>query len=704
MTLRLRTYVALVVLSSMPLACGDGSPTEELDTTERSGPTSYRFIAVLGPPLPPGPLPTCDSLAPSGWSGAPLFTASGVPAIFGRYCKYEGPNASPPTIPGAVRIDRDFDIVVPQATPTQALSQLQSDRALQAWGAMPTGMASGIHKGPYVAIIDTADSTAIGAQAPSYSATTPQQHGIIMRTVIGAIRCPSGGNDCLARMFSVQAFPYDDVGSLESGNPGYRGSLGSLAVAIVEGWDQWKTYGDGSGLINSMSLGWDPSFSWIPSETDASTDEPDTSTDELDASNDGSWGNGEPWDLPQVDSPLDLIANPSSSVPATVQAVYAALTLAACDGVLSLAAAGNDRGLRCEQQGPLAPAAWESHIVPIDECQALELDTSGFEEGPLVYAVGGLDAKDRPIANALSQSMPTRALYAHQVVVPVGGGDYSEPLTGTSLATAAEAGIAAERWAQSPSDSAHDVMTALDASGLPIGNLSADWGPSQGLPVRRIDAHSALDGGPGADVYLPRTQTLLAGLGPSLGAATTTVQATTVPPLGTAQNPTALHGAAPGTHCGSQSIFAPLGASGALPSRQPLDDELRPQPHVPICPNCPTYKTVTQTSYHYYSLSLQLNALVVGNNTISDVRVAFTDPTSGDSVEFSLGLTPTTNVVVPLDQYSISGLSCLPPNNTTPTNVSAWLQCHPDVTAARVAVLLGGPNPQVVTNVVDVLP
>lgn len=693
MTLRLRTYVALVVLSSVSLACGDGPPMEELDTTERSGPGSFRFIAVFATP----PALGCDSLEPPGWTGAALFPASGVPAIFGRYCKYEGPNASPPTIPGAVRIDRDFDIVVPQATPTQALSQLQSDRALQAWGAMPTGMVSGIDGGPYVAIIDTADSTAIGDPPPGYSAATPQQHGIIMRTVIGAIRCPLGGDYCLARMFSVQAFPYDDVGSLESGNPGYRGSLGSLAVAIVEGWDQWKTYGDGSGLINSMSLGWDPSFSWTPSETDASTDE-------LDASTDGSWGNGEPWDLPQVDSPLDLIANPSSSVPATVQAVYAALTLAACDGVLSLAAAGNDRGLRCEQQGPLAPAVWESQIVSIDECQALGLDPPGFQAGPLVYAVGGLDAKDQPIANTLSQSMPTRALYAHQVVVPVGGGNYSEPLTGTSLATAAMAGTAAGRWAQSPSDSPHDVMTALDASGSSIGNLLADWGPSQGLPVLRIDAHSALGAGPGADVYMPRDPLLLDGMRPSLGTATTTVQATTVPPPGTAQNQMALHGADPGTHCASQSIFAPQGASGALPPRQPLDDELRPQPHVPICPNCPTYKTVTQTNYHYYSLSLQLNALVVGNNTISDVRVAFTDPTSGDSVEFSLGFTPTTNVVVPLDQYSISGLSCLPYNNTTPTNVSAWLQCHPNVTAARVAVLLGGPNPQVVTNVVDVLP
>lgn len=681
MTLRLRTYAALLMLSSMPLACGDGSPIEELDTTERSGPASFRFIAVLDPQF--SPLPTCDAIAQSmqpGWSGAPLFPAPGVPAIFARYCTLEGPDPAPDyaTIPQEVlRIDRDFDIVVPQATPTQVLSQLQYDRALQAWGAMPTVTASGYPEGaPYVAIIDTADSTAIGALPPSYAmATPPQRHGIIMRKVIGAIRCPLGGDDCLARMFSVQAFPYDDMGSLESGNPGYRGSLGSLAVAIVEGWDHWKMHGDGSRLINSMSLGWDRSFS------------------------DLSWGDGEPWDLPQGANPLDLIANPSSSVPAPVQAVYATLTLAACDGVLSLAAAGNDRGLRCEQQGPLAPAAWESYDVSLTECQALGFDTSGFEEGPLVYAVGGLDAQDQPIANTLSQSMPTRALYAHQVVVPVGGGSYSDPLTGTSLATAAMAGISAGRWAQSPTDSAHDVMAALDASGSPIGNLLSAWGP-QGYPVRRIDAHSALDTGPGADVYLPRTQTLLDSLRPYLGAATTTVQATTVPPPGTVQNPMTLHGVAPGTSCASQSIYAPQGASGALPPRQPLDDELRPQPHVPICPNCPIYKT----GINQYSLWLQPNLLVVGGNPILDVRVAFTDPTNGDNLEFSLGFIPTTNVEVLLAQYSISvsGVSC---SNGAPTTVGQWLLCHPNVTAARVGVLLGGPNPpQVVTNVVDVLP
>ena len=220
--------------------------------------------------------------------------------------------------------------------------------------------------------------------------------GFVMRDVIGATRCPSGDGGCLARMFFVQAFPYDAAGLAGTGNTGYRGSLGSLAVAIVEGWDHWKTFGDGSRLVNSMSLGWDRSFSGIPSEPEEITDDWETSTDDPNASIEETWGDGEPWDLPQVASPLDLIASPSSSVPAPVQAVYAALTLAACDGVLSLAAAGNDRGLRCEQQGPLGPAAWESHTVSIAECQALGLDTSGFEEGPLVYAVGGLDAKDRP--------------------------------------------------------------------------------------------------------------------------------------------------------------------------------------------------------------------------------------------------------------------------------------------------------------------
>lgn len=657
-----------------------------------------RYVALMKAGRP------CAKLL--GWSTKPLFLltddavaawgarekgidAIDMPAPLRRFCVHAwqgaGAPAAAPAVAGAVRVDPDLDVVVPQAIGTK-LHAARARRTLEALGALPlpahgTSPYDREEGLPYVAIVDTADSQPPGAALPSYStAAARHQHGVLMALLVESVRCLHREPRCISRQFFAQAFPYDakHVEPLPSG--GQRGSLGSLASAIGEAVARWRTQPDAksSPLVINLSLGWDLRHGGA---------------------------------LPLEHHALLDLDNPNPDVPATVQAVHHALTWAACEGALSLAAAGNARGSLCEEQGTMAPAAWEGLPAPsLEACALLGVEVDGGRApARLAYGAAGLDGADQPIANSRLGSMPARGLYAMRAVATADGGTYTQAWTGTSVATAALSAIAAQAWGYRPTEPASRLVDLVDGSGTPRP-LDARWqsqATSPAASIRRIDAHAALDAiAPADNPYAARPSGPALVLALASGVSTQLYPATSSAAV--ALTPTA-HDAA---NCGSLSVEtfgapdgtgSPAQGSTAAPV---LADETRPQPHVPICPNCPVVRktssgatlgstTILASLAVEYTLYVEIDPQYTSIATVDRPALSFYDAASSTTLAVSLGpILLSTPTAIALHGYTL-------PSGIT---VAEWLEAHPSVTAGRLTVQVDdGNGPRVVTEVVDVV-
>ncbi|MEZ4295840.1 MAG: hypothetical protein R3B70_12760 [Polyangiaceae bacterium] len=175
-----------------------------------------------------------------------------------------------------------------------------------------------------------------------------------------------------------------------------------------------------------------------------------------------------------------------------------ALHFASCHGALVIAAAGVDPGYKDTPSGPMLPAAWETVPAPSDEAcerwfgkEAIAgRGAAKTSYAPLVHGGGGADERDHPIAGTRARSLPRlvapAALSAAFPEDPEDGGyarlcargedvskafvcDRTSVRTGTSVAAAVTAGVAAVVWAHHPKWSGHDVMAALYSGGMSLG-------------------------------------------------------------------------------------------------------------------------------------------------------------------------------------------------------------------------------------------
>jgi hypothetical protein len=679
------------------LASEDDAPTAIAQTVR------LRYVALMNAGAPCAPL--------RGWSPERLFRftsgaaeawtafeAGGgkMPAPLERFCVYTwtgaGQPLAPPAVPDSVRVDPDPDVIVPQADPATTLAAARSAALLQALGAapgpLPTVSPYTREEGlPYVAVVDTADSRAPGPTTlPAYASAPPRlQHGLTMGALIQAVRCPHGQAQCTSRQFFAQAFPFDatHVEPLPSG--GQRGSLGSLAAALGESVARWKARPDASSssLVINMSLGWDLEHGGV---------------------------------LPASHGDLLNVAAPDPTVPATVQAVHGALAWAACEGALSIAAAGNTDGALCERRDPVAPAAWEG-LPELDATACARLGVTlapGQTPAKLAHGAGGLDASHRPVANGRLGSMPSRALYAHQATVAVDGGSATtQPWTGTSVASAALSAIAAQVWSHRPSDRASSVLATIDAHGASV-SLAPEWlSPNAASPssIHRVDAHTVL-----AAIDPANNPYAIAQAGSAVSLALRDLVGSRLQapnPLGAVALVASKH--VEGT-CGAlpvQTFVAPgtTGTTG-LPATSHLTDETRPQPHVPICPNCPVLRktasgttsgsgstTALATATAEYTLHAEIDGSYA-SATVDRPVLSFYDAAGGTTVSMALGsISLSTPVEIELHRYSL-------PSGET---VAAWLEGHTAVLSGRLSVQVdddgpSGPNvPRTMSQVVDVV-
>lgn len=230
---------------------------------------------------------------------------------------------------------------------------------------------------------------------------------------------------------------------------GFVGSFVDLAEAIQREVATWESEDKGKGLrlVLNLSVGWD----------------------------------GERFGGLSEKRVCDLPAGP--------RAVYLALEFANRQGALIFAAAGNSHSGPHATGGPLLPAAWEKGNLEESAC--------GARLGrPLLYAVGGLQGNDTPIANARRGGMPELAAYADHVALTDSKGTRTSTYTGTSVATAVVASIASGLWHRlGPDPDAKDVVRQLP--GVPL-KYSPDFrwrsAEQEGM-VRRITLCDGSDAG-----------------------------------------------------------------------------------------------------------------------------------------------------------------------------------------------------------------
>ena len=285
------------------------------------------------------------------------------------------------------------------------------------------------------------------------------QHGEFMGDIVRDIVCADPPDpDCEQAIRFHIAMPREEHEQADWDRGGNFGTMGDFAMSVVAAVGHWREarLNDPDApqrLIISASLGW----------------------------------------VPEAPVTSDPNRGP-------VRALEEALYFAACNGAIVLAAAGNTSDAACgeDEVDPLAPATYELVQAP-SETWCLQqgywaIDTFNYPvfgyERPLVYAIGGLDGQDRPIANARPKGMPALAAYAANATVETANG-FTTPLTGTSVSTAVVAGIASLVWSYAP-ELTPDEMMHLIASTAYETELSANFDFWQSPRVRRASVCAAL--------------------------------------------------------------------------------------------------------------------------------------------------------------------------------------------------------------------
>jgi hypothetical protein len=378
-----------------------------------------------------------------------------------------------------------------------------------------------------VAVLDTV----------SREGTKPvNEHGVVMGEIIAEIACPDGDSSCSNTIRHHQAMPRHANKSADWARGGDFGTMGDLATAIVAAVGHWRMAqlddrDAAKRLVINASLGWVPDAS-------ASTNAPE-------------------------------------------RALERALEFAACNGALVIAAAGNipDPACAAGDSGPLAPATYQLVEAP-DAAECARLGYAAIEDSmlpvfgesrPLVYAAGGLDGHDRPILNGRPEAMPPLAVYAAHASVEAGG-DYTTPLTGTSVSAAVVSATASLVWSYAPELTPNQVMQLIYDSGVDIGQ-QADFGfAGAAATVHRVSvcaAMSELCSGRNSSVC-PELDCLDSHVPPDgyLGGFAAALNAAIADP--------------------SNQVRTFIGPAGTDPVCEPRawNEQVKPQPEHPLCPAC----------------------------------------------------------------------------------------------------------------------
>lgn len=453
----------------------------------------------------------------TGWTVTQLFP--GAPAPLSDLCAYaRNPFDRPDELTGIDDLGEDCPVAVPQALASfdaAVAGSLRGSLRAQVGTVDTVGLKPpGEDATPVrVVVVDTAPDALLTAPiVPGLD-----RHGDTLAGLISDIACGSAG--CTADVDTALGLPWlDKVTWTPEG--GHVGRLSDVAKAI------WRAFQAAEGarerLILNLSLGWEdaPGFA-------------------------------------------DCVDDPAAMMP-PARAVFQILQHLACQGVLVVAAAGNDAGGPEPPRGMVCPARWEAQ--PLGATCGVPADT------PMVHAVGGVDYAGRPIVVTRPRGRPRLAATALGGVGWAGSAA-PPPLTGTSVAAAVVSGVSAAVWAQRPALSGAQVISALYESGLPVGPADVcPAGQPSGCEAHRVSLCNAV---------------LHVGVG--LDCAAAPDQPTSTPSLDPAAL-AALSLTLASLPANASVVAAPVSDPSLLPRWSApgpaLSGAAFPQPVVPVCPSC----------------------------------------------------------------------------------------------------------------------
>lgn len=468
-----------IIKHGLLLLCVAGC-AESLEADLSSADTGLSAGRLAPPPPPPAvdaPLALADAEMVDRWiyHGPPggacptptgayhtskLFGAGAPPGLNG-FCVYEsnvaGGGGSCPLASGVCdpdAISPDLMVVLPASVTTQeVIADKMRLRFLQQMGLVPGVIPSRSGRLPArIGLFDASPDSGPGGATGS-STDLAVLHGYNLANIINTQPKDSTGASLIEPFANLALqLELDGSGNVVA-DPAHGGSFGSisfLAAAVHQEVNLWKPSRGQRGLVLNLSVGWDPEWG----------------------------GDGD---------------DPSDWTPA-IQALYASLEYAKCEGTLAFAAAGNKIGGPTSDDYPLYPAGWGVLGFDVSVCPAYGVGypVAYLNDTPLVYAVGGLDDGNHPLVNSRSDSMPRLAAYGDHATVTDVYGALTDPMTGTSVSTALVSTAAAAVWANRPGMTSVAVANALYDSGVTVANEDPFWCGGGCEPVRRIDVCQAV--------------------------------------------------------------------------------------------------------------------------------------------------------------------------------------------------------------------
>lgn len=451
-----------LLLTSTALACGAESEIDEPEVRVRAAltPTQSRAkvcdlsnqVVAFNEPS------SCGDVG--AWEGNPIFGGPGQPVApegLRGYCTYTHPGNATPNhvvalsnglgggVPGPAPFEIGTDCRAVETQNSAIADEIGED--LEDFFGWLSGRfdPQQINVAPpivvHTAVVDT------------YPSTTPigpnSSHGPVVASIVESFLCPTGVG-CTHLVRNYLGLPRTNDGP-DYVKGGLVGLQSDLAKGIYEALVEDQQLGTDRLVIN-LSVAWE-------------------------AEEFGGMG----------------LANMTPAA----RSVYDVIRVASCRGALTIAAAGNESSLSCTGE-PMAPGRWEMIDAPNEaQCNQLGIASPIIDDGaytPLVYAVGGLFGANKAMASSRDAGMPRlAAASSHAVARPLSPGlDGVAIRSGTSIGTAVASATASMVWGYAPYLTRPEVMERLYQSGQPVGDLTADFGPSGPTDVHRIDACAAV--------------------------------------------------------------------------------------------------------------------------------------------------------------------------------------------------------------------
>ncbi len=413
----------------------------------------------------PSGMPSCPSIPPAGhgsFASQPVFEQNGLPELSG-YCTFTWTPSVQSAAPDLPHLRMalgnygqlpdpvpDCPVVEPLADPDLRLTQALEEKLTQQSGPVPRSLQQGRVR---VAIVDTAAVPYAATERDNYG------HGRLMGRIVHRLGCSHDDASCPIQIDNHLAMPYLRLDQRDHVRGGFFGTRVDLARAIHRALLAWGNAELASGgtpkpLVINLSVGWD-----------------------------------------------NLHGGSTITPSSPSHMVYLALERAACLGAITIVAAGNAAGdLR---SGFMLPALWRDSDAPdslrcakitgvaTDKPGLMRPRSAAAAGAKLLEAVAAVDFMDHPLATARDDATPRFAAYGQGAVVTDVRTDYTDVLSGSSVAAAVLSAAVASVWSVAPEKAPDAILRLIYHRAVPLGRPVEPCVAAECAEVRRVSVCEA---------------------------------------------------------------------------------------------------------------------------------------------------------------------------------------------------------------------